>query len=371
MAKRVKVPKYIPHKEKKPKKIIKKIEKFFEDEKVPPVKVPLMKEEKQEEIKTKEEDVEKVDLNKELKITGIILIILGLLHFILSGFLDFTWGLVLIPIGVIALFYRSRKMVLILGILLILLGVWNFYINIENSIHGSSSTFVTLLSFFQIYWGIKEIIRFRKIKENPKYLVKETNKKGFVWYALRVGLVLIILDWLLTRIFSSRIQSFFTNLSFANVILLVSLEGALFFFVLIMSIISLVKYKKKDFAFLAFGVSVILILLTSYALIYVNPNQYEFPNQHELSPNYAEFILFTDQYSVNEIKLEFNSSLPIDVYVVPSKEDYDKFMDSEKYNTYLGCSFMRRTYGIIDCNVSSGGLIIYNPNYESINYTIN
>jgi len=37
---------------------------------------------------------EKIDLDKEVRNIGIALIILGVIHFVLSQFLDFTWGFV-------------------------------------------------------------------------------------------------------------------------------------------------------------------------------------------------------------------------------------------------------------------------------------
>ena len=90
----------------------------------------------------------------------------------------------------------------------------------------------------------------------------------------------------------------------------------------------------------------------------------------ELSPNYVEFREFTDQIATIEVKFEFSSNLPINVYFVPSSEDWDKFMASEQYNSYRGCSFEEKTFGVIDCNVSSGGIIIHNPNFENVTYTI-
>ena len=121
---------------------------------------------------------EKTNLDKEIRNIGIILIVLGILHFVLSGFLSFTWGLVLIPVGIIAFFYRSRNMLLVFGILLILVGILNlsaFVISPEEV-----SGFWGIFAIIQFVWGIQIINRFRKTKENPKYDIKETNKKDFV-----------------------------------------------------------------------------------------------------------------------------------------------------------------------------------------------
>lgn len=127
------------------------------------------------------ENIRRVDLNKELRNTGIILIILGILHVVLSGFLSLAWGLILIPLGIISLFYHSKKMLLVFGILLILLGLWNFILSVDiaESMGGGSSVGPwMILGIFQIYWGIKEINRFRRIKEENGYLVELINKKS-------------------------------------------------------------------------------------------------------------------------------------------------------------------------------------------------
>lgn len=384
-----------------------------------------------------------IDLNKDLKTTGIILIILGVLHFVLSGFLNFTWGFVLVPIGIIALFYHSRRMLVVLGILLIIAGLWNFYITVQNTMNGGSSSFWGVLAFFQIYWGIKEIIRFRKIKENPRYLGEEKRKKGFVWYSLRISFVALVVFWVTERIISQGSWTF------------AILEWITLLFVFVMSIAHLNIHTKKDFAVLSLGVSIILILITSYNLIYlyffvpnmklndvytdaqirniedycssscnevssatqyyyyhnfysgdaecdcvnnnnetlkhsivpvdvVQSNAIKFTStttvvspptitkevNEELGSGYVVFREFTNPTQTNELKLTFSSSLPIDVYFVPAKEDYDKFMQREQYNTYQGCFFENKISGIIDCNVSSGGIIIYNPNYQNITYSI-
>jgi uncharacterized membrane protein HdeD (DUF308 family) len=100
-------------------------------------------------------------LKKEVKNSGIILIVLGFLHFLLTGLLDPLWGVVLIIVGIISLIYRSRNMLLVFGILLILVGILNIFSSI-SSIETSSFWFI--FAGFQIYWGIKEIRIFVKTK---------------------------------------------------------------------------------------------------------------------------------------------------------------------------------------------------------------
>jgi len=108
---------------------------------------------------------EKIDmtpnLKKEIKNSGIILIVLGFIHFALSGLLDPLWGIVLVVVGIIALFYRSRNMLLVFGILLILVGILNIFSSISSI---GSTSFWLIFGGFQIYRGIKEIRVFTKTK---------------------------------------------------------------------------------------------------------------------------------------------------------------------------------------------------------------
>ena len=88
-----------------------------------------------------------------------------------------------------------------------------------------------------------------------------------------------------------------------------------------------------------------------------------------LSGGYVVYYPFTDSKE-NEIKLEFNSTLPIIVHFVLSEQDYQNFMEDINYEKYEGCSFYNQKNKQISCNVSTGGVLVYNPNTQSTNYTI-
>jgi len=200
---------------------------------------------------------EKIDLDKEVRNIGIALIVLGVIHFILSQFLDFTWGFVLIAVGIIALFYRSRKMLLTFGILLIVVGVLNistYAIALEEV-----SGFWGIFGIIQIVWGIQEINRFRRTKENPKYETKEKIKKGFVWYGLRAGFWTMIGCWAISIFLSGEESLYFAFWLFwiASVI-----------FTFVLSIIHLTKYKQKALAVTSLVFASFLILTAIIGLVY-------------------------------------------------------------------------------------------------------
>ena len=91
-------------------------------------------------------------LKKDLRGWGTGLIIMGVISFLLSGFLDPIWGGILIAIGVATLIVQQRGMFIIIGIGLILAGIMNI------SAGGGWKIF----GFLQIYWGIQEIRKFNK-----------------------------------------------------------------------------------------------------------------------------------------------------------------------------------------------------------------
>jgi uncharacterized membrane protein HdeD (DUF308 family) len=107
---------------------------------------------------------EKIDLDKYLKTSGIVLIVLGFLHFLIPQYLMFSFGAILIFLGVFSLIFRIRCMLIVFGILLILLGIWNLGI---TGLEGTTG-FWSILGIFQIYWGIKEIRMFLKLNKENK-----------------------------------------------------------------------------------------------------------------------------------------------------------------------------------------------------------
>ena len=222
---------------------------------------------------------EKIDLNKEVRNVGIALIVFGVIHFVLSQFLDFTWGFVLIVVGIISLFYRSRKMLLTFGILLIVVGVLNlstYAIALEEV-----SGFWGIFGIIQIIWGIQEINRFRRTKENPKYETKEKIKKGFVWHGLRAGFWTMIGFWLLNIFWVSFMFDIESNAYLAFWLLWI----ALVVFTFVLSTIHLIKYKQKAFAIISLVFASFLILTAIIGLFYYGFYDY---TDYDYSQNLTE-----------------------------------------------------------------------------------
>jgi uncharacterized membrane protein HdeD (DUF308 family) len=81
---------------------------------------------------------------------------MGVLHFFIPLFAA-QWGVVLIVLGILSLIITHRGMFIALGGALILVGLMNLVGSFEAG-PGLWSVFGCL----QVYWGIQEIIKFRK-----------------------------------------------------------------------------------------------------------------------------------------------------------------------------------------------------------------
>ncbi len=90
-----------------------------------------------------------------------------------------------------------------------------------------------------------------------------------------------------------------------------------------------------------------------------------------LSSTYTQYVEFVYQDFSRDLNLEFESfNGVIDVYFVKSEKDYDKFSTGETFTMYDGCFSASKSSGIISCTVSTGGIIIYNPNLNEVEYTL-
>jgi len=288
------------------------------------------------------------DLDKEVRNIGIALIVLGIIHFVLSQFLDFTWGFVLIAVGTIALFYRSRKMLLTFGILLIAVGILNIFsyaMTLEET-----SGFWGIFGIVQIIWGIQEINRFRKTKENPKYEIKEKIKKGFVWYGLRTGFWIMIGCWAISIFLSGEESLYLVFWTFWII-------STIFTFVI--SIIHLTKYKQKALAIISLVFSSFLLLTVIVGFLfgvymgdsmYIDDSLAELEVKRALEENeYSDGRIFFMKPTALEIQKDYYGVAPL--YILSKDEEMSitilsdtNYVDQEEYfdafydEAYMGLS---------------------------------
>ncbi|HHS14192.1 MAG TPA: hypothetical protein ENN03_10565 [bacterium] len=92
-------------------------------------------------------------VKKELQGWGIGLIVLGIIHLVVSKFLDPTWGIVIIVLGIANLALMKPWLFVVNGVALIAVGIMNF------------ATPLRVLGVFQIVWGIQEFVKYGKYRK--------------------------------------------------------------------------------------------------------------------------------------------------------------------------------------------------------------
>ena len=92
------------------------------------------------------------DMKRELRNWGIGLIVLGVAHFVLAGFLSPIWGVIILVVGVLNLVIPHRSMFIVNGLALLLVGGLNIF-------SGEMGTW-TAFGVLQLIWGVQEMRKF-------------------------------------------------------------------------------------------------------------------------------------------------------------------------------------------------------------------
>ena len=167
----------------------------------------------------------------------------------------------------------------------------------------------------------------------------------------------------------------------------VSLIRAIGYFAIWFSYLNVSKRVKNTFKErkLKIGRISLIIIITVvvffFLILFFSPYYFETetvaidttpkPLTDTLTGGYLQYHEFTDQYAVQNISLHFTSlGGAIDVYMVRSEDEFDKFINGENIDTYQGCYKKNTQSGDINCIVQTGGIIVYNPNNWNITYTL-
>lgn len=109
-------------------------------------------------LSTTSSDEASTQMARDLRSWGVSLILLGVLHFVLAGFLEPTWGIVLAILGILNLLVRKRGMFIANGVALGVVGLMNIF---SGGVGGW-----TLFGVLQLYWGAREIRKYRKYEQS-------------------------------------------------------------------------------------------------------------------------------------------------------------------------------------------------------------
>ena len=90
-----------------------------------------------------------------------------------------------------------------------------------------------------------------------------------------------------------------------------------------------------------------------------------------LGAGYGVYYAFDEQNEEREILVETQSSENIDVYVVKSRADFNNFLNDGKFDFYEGCFMEGVRESYFSCsNVTAGGVILYNPTEDVLEYNV-
>jgi hypothetical protein len=123
--------------------------------------------------KKKEHTKDLPDIDVALKKWGIGLIILGIIHLVLTKFLNPVWGVLIIILGILNLVIQKKEMFIANGIALLLVGILNI---VGSLIPGSGNIPWIIFGLLQLYWGIREIQKYNKYKKEE---IVENKKSSY------------------------------------------------------------------------------------------------------------------------------------------------------------------------------------------------
>ena len=139
-------------------------------------------------------------------------------------------------------------------------------------------------------------------------------------------------------------------------------------------------FKERKLKTKRLLITIIITLVLAFLLIFLfSPYYFETetiviniaPITETLTPGYLQYHEFADQYSIQDISLEFESTGgAIEIYMVRSEAEFDKFAKGDDIDVYSGCYRKNQYSDIINCEVQGGGIIVYNPNNFDITYTL-
>ncbi|MDP2628649.1 MAG: hypothetical protein Q8P15_02000 [Nanoarchaeota archaeon] len=185
------------------------------------------------------------------------------------------------------------------------------------------------------------------------------SKKGFVWYSLRISFYLMIVLLLLALVFDF---SFETN----RELFLAFLVGVSIFFNFVVSIIHLVRYKKKPFAIVALvfsSIFLLIVLVRIFSLDYSSQILLDEKDQVLENDYYQSYAI--NLYDSSYLNLNFSSNSNSNIYLLEGNEFY-RYEKGELFY-YLESSENSTIYFLNNFYLSSGN---YNLIIETTNSPI-
>lgn len=205
-------------------------------------------------------------MEKDIRQWGWTLLVLGVIHIIGSGFLDASWGIILILVGLLSFLYRTSSMYVIYGITL----AW---VAITNMLGGKVSWFVfALLQAFLSVKVFQSYFRYRRAESQavegeggqPAVQRKMPAELVFPWAGCVIGTLSLV------AFFGSMAVIFLVvalgrtvdEKTILNFSLSFSMElGVLGFALGLASLLSRYRYKAVSIGGMVTGILSVLIMI--------------------------------------------------------------------------------------------------------------
>jgi hypothetical protein len=251
-----------------------------------------------------------------------------------------------------------------------------FDVIVNSSFYSYSSGVYDLASLLWVLgiaiWSMIVGIAIWKIKE-----------KAIIW-----AKELLILSLVIGLVFTFLYSGLYTLEE--QEILFVDLLRSLVFFGIWFSYLSVSKrvkntFKKTKIEWKRLGIIFLIVLGTLFLIILVSSlfpqnietagikiagTPQEITQEHTLEAEMAQYHEFADQNLIADSIISFESNQPISVFLVKSEEDFNKFIEDSDYEIYDGCFVEEEYVGEIRCTISSGGIVVWNYNQESVEYNL-
>lgn len=255
------------------------------------------------------------ELITDIKGWGIALIVWGIISLIASGFLDSQWGIITIIIGAMCLFNQDKKMYLLIGTSLLVVGIMNIIWLLFSDVSGSNYAW-PIIGIIQIVLGITQFKKYFSVKSNGTE--NQKKKEG----GSRWGTIITI-------------------------------------FVFIMLFGMYQESKQQTYVPQQIQQRYVPPALTPQPVSTTDNIGIEYS---------SKFYPFVDQTTSRTITITIDATQIVQVYAVPSESDWNKMSSHQDYNKY-DC-YIGATKGKTSCAVTSGGIVVWKPGNYEVNYTL-
>ncbi|HMK33313.1 MAG TPA: hypothetical protein VK431_06795 [Nitrosopumilaceae archaeon] len=121
------------------------------------------------------------------------------------------------------------------------------------------------------------------------------------------------------------------------------------------------ELKRLNIAVIVVGFSILMILFFASSDVRAFIDKTNYTDSGLISSGKDKYYSFTEGKYGAAYSINVNSSMPLDIYVVPSLKQYDFFKKQDSFNMYGGCEAYQVKFFSTTCHVGNYiGIILSN-----------